>query len=417
MSCGGLIVLQMKIYFFSIFFLPVFAFCQVGINTSSPKAQLDIVSVSPDSPLGIDGILIPRIQKFPADPPNKDQHGMLVFLNSKVLPQKSGFYYWNNDVLKWEALTGNPSENFYKPSTTASPNNITDALFRNGNIGIGTQDISSKLQIALNSATDAAIKKGLEVDNNNPTVDNLTTYGIISDNRSATNGNKYGIKNNVGGIGIGIHYGFFNETYQNSGTNDIYGIYNRVGITLGAKSSNFGIYSIIGNETSLGTIYGIYSAAQGSSNAKVYAGYFVGKVGIGRTPQDEYILPETRGSAGQTLIIDSQGNANWTYPHTGIYSTTGGATGDFVIQEDTYHLRINDGISGLVIPSANINKGRIITLTAWKGTKTKPFIFSGTEDIYDPITETSLPSISGAQMLTIQSAGNRWLVMNIRKAL
>lgn len=406
----------MKYYVFFLLFIPFFAVCQVGINTSSPKAQLDIVSNSPDSPLGIDGILIPRIHKFPADSPTKDQHGMLVFLNSTLPIPKSGFYFWNNDLLKWEALSGNASENFYKPATTASPNNITDPLFRNGNVGIGTQDITSKLQIALNSSADAAIKKGLEVDNNNPTVDNLTTYGIISDNRSATNGNKYGIKNNVGGIGTGIHYGIFNETYQNTGTNEIYGIYNRVGMTLGAKKSNFGIYSIIGNGTSLGTIYGIYSEAIGSSTAKVYAGYFVGKVGIGKTPQDEYILPEIKGNAGQTLIMDTQGNANWTYPYTGIYSTTGAATGDFVIQEETYHLRVNDGISGLVIPPANLNKGRIIMLTAWKGTKTKPFIFSATEDIYDPITETSIPSISGNQMLTIQSAGNRWLVTNIRKA-
>lgn len=408
-------VLKMKKFIFVLLFIPSIIFAQVGINTSSPKAQLDIIANSPENPMATDGILIPRIQKFSGISPSKDQHGMLVFLNVSTSNQKTGFYYWNNDNLKWESLSGSPSENFYKPATTLSPNNINDPLFRNGNIGIGTQDITSKLQIALNSTSDAAIKKGLEVDNNNPTADNLTTYGIISDNRSATNGNKYGFKNNVGGVGIGIHYGIFNETYQNSGTNDIYGIYNRVGLTLGAKSSNFGIYSIIGNETSLGTIYGLYSVAIGSSTAKVYAGYFVGKVGIGRTPQEEYILPETRGNAGQTLIMDNQGNANWTYPNSGIYSTTGGATGDFVIQEETQHLRVNDGISGLIIPPANLNKGRTIVLTAWKGTKSKPFIFSGTEDIYDPVTDTSIPSISGSQMLTIQSAGNRWLVINIRK--
>ena len=134
----------MKYYFFSLLFIPFFAICQVGINTSSPKAQLDIVSNTPDTPLGIDGILIPRIHKFPADPPTKDQHGMLVFLNSKVPTQKSGFYFWNNDSLKWESLSGNASENFYRPTTTVSPNNITDPLFRNGNIRIGTTDITTK---------------------------------------------------------------------------------------------------------------------------------------------------------------------------------------------------------------------------------------------------------------------------------
>lgn len=389
---------------------------QVGIGTSSPESQLEIVASDPDNPLIIDGLLIPRVKKFSAVNPGVKQNGMLVYLTNAVGANNPGFYFWNDSATKWEMLGGSGGT-FFKPGTTLSPNSISEPAFRTGNVGIGTQEITAKLQVTLNSTSDAAIKKGLEVDNNNPTVDNLTTYGIISDNRSATNGNKYGLKNNVGGIGLGIHYGIFNETYQNTGTNDIYGIFNRVGMTLGAKSSNFGIYNIIGNETSLGTIYGLYSVAIGSSTAKVYAGYFVGRVGIGRTPQEEYVLPETKGNVGQTLVLDAQGNANWTYPNAVIYSTTGGATGDFVIQEETGHLRVNDGISGLVIPPANLYKGRTITLTAWKGTKTKPFIFSGSDDIFDPVMDTSLASISGNQMLTIQSSGNRWLVINIRKAL
>jgi len=184
----------MKNFAFVFLFFPFFVVSQVGINTSSPKAQLDIIASSAENPLMIDGLLIPRIQKFPGILPTKDQHGMLVFLNATIGNQKSGFYYWNNDLQKWEALTGSLSENFYKPSSTVSPGNISEVMYRNGGIGIGTQDITSKLQIALNSTSDAAIKKGLEVDNNNPTVDNLTTYGIISDNRSATNGNKYGFQ-------------------------------------------------------------------------------------------------------------------------------------------------------------------------------------------------------------------------------
>ncbi|HSM64637.1 MAG TPA: hypothetical protein VK833_11915, partial [Gillisia sp.] len=313
----------MKFFICVFLFSPLFSSAQVGINTSSPTAQLDIVSNSPDNPLAIDGILIPRIQKFPSALPAKEQHGMLVFLNTALPNQKIGFYFWNNEVLNWEPVTGNSSDNFYKPNTAQSPNNITDAMFRQGNLGIGTQDISSKLQIALNSTTDAAIKKTLEIDNNNPTVDNLTTYGIISDNRSATNGNKYGIKNNVGGVGIGVHYGIFNETYQNSGTNDIYGFYNRVGKTFGTNSSNYGIYSEIGQSTGTGKIYGIYSVAFGSNLDKVYAGYFAGRIGIGNTPAEEYILPATKGSSSQALILDASGNMNWTYPNAQNYVTTG----------------------------------------------------------------------------------------------
>ncbi len=402
----------MKIFVFILLFIPFFVVSQVGINTSSPKAQLDIIASSPDNPLVIDGLLIPRLQKFPGALPTKDQHGLLVFLNTTIGNQKSGFYYWNNDGQKWEALTASLSENFYKPSTTLSPGNISDVMFRNGSIGIGTQDITSKLQIALNSTTDAAIKKGLEVDNNNPTVDNLTTYGIISDNRSSTNGNKYGFKNNVGGNGIGIHYGIFNETYQNSGTNDIYGIYNRVGNTFGAKSDNYGIYSIIGSTTSLGTIYGIYSKAEGNSSAKVFAGYFAGRLGIGLTKEEEYILPAVKGSSSQILTLDSTGNMNWTYPNAQNYISTGSATGDFLITEDVGTLRINNDLSQLIIPAANINKGRIIRLIGWEGIGIKSFVFSNADNLYDVRNNVTVTTIGANQIFTIQSAGNRWILLN-----
>jgi hypothetical protein len=399
-----------------ILFLSFPVFAQVGIGTDSPKAQLDIISYNPSNPEVIDGILIPRLKKFPATTPGTDQHGMLVFLNADIPGYDSGFYYWDSHNKKWTQVGGSAAGDFYKPGTTTSPGNIQEPVYRQGNVGIGTEEITSKLQITLNSPADAAIKKGLEVDNNNATVDNLTTYGIINNNRSATNGTKYGLKNNVGGLGSGVHYGIFTETYQNAGTNDIYGIFNRVGRTFGAKSDNFGIYSQIGTNQGQGNIYGIYSVAQGDHNARVYAGYFVGRVGIGLSPQQEYILPAARGVNEQFLTLDSSGNLNWTYNNIRNYSSTTSVTGAYQIPDDVYSLRINDAVSAIAIPPANLHKGRLITLIAWKGTKTKPFVFSNNDDIYDVVNDASIASITGSQIMTIQSAGNRWVLLNIRKA-
>ncbi len=404
------------IVFIYLILFPNLVVSQVGIDTSDPQAQLDVVASNMDNPSIYDGILIPRITKFPSSSPTTNQHGMLVYLTKAITDFIPGFYFWNNDSKKWENIGGSSIGSFFKPGTTTVPQTIHETMYRQGNIGIGTQEITAKLQIALNSTADLGIKKGLEVDNNNPATDNLTTYGIISDNRSATNGTKYGIKNNVGGLGTGVHYGIFNEAYQNTGTNDIYGIFNRVGRTFGSRSNNYGIYSQIGTTQGSGNIYGIYSSAQGDNNANVFAGYFAGRLGIGLTPEQEYIFPAEKGKSDQILILDNAGNMNWRYPGTQNYSTTGAATGDFIITDDVFSLRINDQISGLVIPPANINKGRIITLIAWKGTKSKPLRFSGTDDLYDVVNDVSIASITGSQILTIQSAGNRWILLDIRKA-
>ena len=173
--------------FLVVFLLGFFAFPQVGIGTSSPQAQLDIVAGTTANPSVIDGLLIPRIEKFPSVNPGLTQHAMMVYLSKATGQNPTGFYFWNAVDIKWETINGNSFGNFHKPGTSINPNNIADNMYRTGNIGIGTDVITAKLQIALNSQTDIAIKKGLEVDNNNPAADNFVTYGIVSVNRSASN--------------------------------------------------------------------------------------------------------------------------------------------------------------------------------------------------------------------------------------
>lgn len=93
---------------------------QVGIYTTNPKSSLDIQTLNPAAPTATDGLLIPRIDTFPATNPNADQQSMLVYLttnqtalNISGTPQDYdlGYYYWDNTQTNWIALnyTGAPA--------------------------------------------------------------------------------------------------------------------------------------------------------------------------------------------------------------------------------------------------------------------------------------------------------------------
>jgi len=68
---------------------------QVGINTITPKASLDIQASNPTSPSNTEGILIPKVDAFPSTNPTAAQHGMMLFLTTTSGSYAPGFYYWD----------------------------------------------------------------------------------------------------------------------------------------------------------------------------------------------------------------------------------------------------------------------------------------------------------------------------------
>lgn len=74
---------------------------QVGIGTISPNSLLDIKSSSLSNPSNKDGILIPKVDKFPVLNPGINQNGMLIFLTVPRGTDDKGFYYWDNPNTKW----------------------------------------------------------------------------------------------------------------------------------------------------------------------------------------------------------------------------------------------------------------------------------------------------------------------------
>lgn len=382
---------------------------QVGINTTEPRAQLDIQISNPTAPEITDGILIPRIDNFPAAQPTLAQDGMLVYLKTGKEDFPTGFYYWNASTSGWTSISNTTLFNFYKQGSTLPAEGVLEGIYRTGNIGIGAESPEVKLKVVLSSETDHSIRTALEIDNSSSSPANVT-YGILNNNRSLTNDRKYGIKTNVSAAGKGVHYGIYNEVYQNS-IEEIYGIYNKVGRTYGASKNHYGIYSEIGTPLGAGFAYGIYSVAWGSVPERVFAGYFAGRLGIGVSYETHYVLPEGRGSRNQILRQDAEGRVIWSYPNRSVFSSTGSATGNFVIADDIHSLRIDEPVSSITIPDASLNNGRILLLLAWNGISTKAFNFLSGDDIWDVGSASAVSSISGGERLTIQSDGNRWLLI------
>lgn len=129
-----------------IIFLSVIGQAQVGIGNSNPKSTLDITATSEVNPSYNDGILIPRINKFPDINPTVEQTGLLVYLTQTDGNDTKGFYYWDNAVPDWipfggEWLDGentNGDQLIYAKQADANGTRIV--FTDDGKIGIGTDD-------------------------------------------------------------------------------------------------------------------------------------------------------------------------------------------------------------------------------------------------------------------------------------
>ncbi len=85
-------------------------YSQVGINTTTPSAQLDISATDQALPLTTDGLLIPRIDQFPSINPSVGQDSMLVYLTTTDGTDAPGFYYWNDATTTWIGIPGEKVE-------------------------------------------------------------------------------------------------------------------------------------------------------------------------------------------------------------------------------------------------------------------------------------------------------------------
>ncbi len=188
---------------------------QVGINTTSPNAQLEIKSSNEVTPSNTDGILIPKVNAFPATNPTIAQQGMLVYLKNTSGANLPGFYYWDNATLSWKgiasgfgwSLTGNSGTN--AASNFIGTTDDIDLIFRRNNIFSGkitTTNTSFGYRSLLSITTGTGnTAHGVNTLRSNTTGDNNTAYGESALRNNTTgsnntaNGNSALFSNTTGG--------------------------------------------------------------------------------------------------------------------------------------------------------------------------------------------------------------------------
>jgi trimeric autotransporter adhesin len=261
-----------------------------------------------------------------------------------------------------------------------------------------------------------------------------TQYGIMNASNGTNSGTQYGVYNNfnnaASGLVTGIHnvidrnsssnlYGINNDLRPN-GTGNSYGTHTQFSgsgsgnwyahysdIPNGGVGNKYGFYSLI-RTGSGGQHYGIYSEALKSG---AFAGYFLGNVSIGTTTGNNYILPASRGTNGQTMQTDGSGNVSWVDPSLRNYATTGASTGIYNVSLSEYTIRVYNGISEIRLPNAVGNQGKIFIIIGSNGISSKIFSTSG-GFIYDDVTNSNISTINPNERFTVQSDGTDWIVIN-----
>ncbi len=172
------------------------SYSQVGINTTTPSAQLDIRSSNQVTPSNTDGILIPKVDAFPVANPTAAQNGMMVFLTTASGSNQPGFYYWDNATASWIGFTStkNADADFYEVGGTFAPDNINDEMYHLGKVKIGnTTDLEGKLEVV----SDENVQFGIRNQRNlNPSVA-TKRVGIYNELNGTSNAELNGNGNDI----------------------------------------------------------------------------------------------------------------------------------------------------------------------------------------------------------------------------
>ncbi|RNA61552.1 hypothetical protein D1631_06210 [Chryseobacterium nematophagum] len=151
--------------------LGTLAYSQVGVNTVTPKATLDITAKNTDGSTA-EGLIVPRFtgnQLFAAIASNvytMDQHGSMVYVYEPASSDKRvgqteniddfGFYYYDGYDNKWNKV-GSGATIYRADGTLTNPRHVTmdgkNLDFTGGRIGMGTSSPDPSAILDLTSTT------------------------------------------------------------------------------------------------------------------------------------------------------------------------------------------------------------------------------------------------------------------------
>jgi trimeric autotransporter adhesin len=308
---------------------------QVGINTTDPHAQLEIKSSDQANPEATDGILIPKVDVFPAINPTADQDGMMVYLTTDNGANLKGFYYWDNTNSIWKSISGEKGWGLTGNAGTDVTTNFigtTDNVglkFKVNNISAGFlySDVSSNTNFGYETLTnngfnysDAFGYQALKI-NSTGLANAAFGRASLTNNTTGSYNCAFGsssLYNNTSGnrnIAFGLGALQQNETaddnvaigYFSSGSNST-GFYN---IAIGSYSSYFnssGSYNTaIGHQS-------LYSNFSGSYNAAIgYQSLYSNSSGIGNVAQ-----------GNRSLYFNQYGSNNTAVGNASLYNNTSG---------------------------------------------------------------------------------------------
>ena len=351
---------------------------QVGINTTDPHAQLEIKASNQANPNPNDGILIPKVDVFPATNPTANQDGMLVYLTTDSGANLKGFYYWDNTNSIWKSIAGDKGWGLTGNAGTDVTTNFigtTDNVglkFKVNNAQAGFIDPilynTSFGQVAANSITTGYrnVAFGTQSLSSNTTgyYNSAVGFQSLASNTSGADNHAFGTVSlglNTTGSRNSAFGGFALNRNSIGNDNTSVGYFSMLDNTTGSQNTAIGVGSLASNTIGTGNVASgynsLYSNTTGSYNlANGYqalqnnlTGSYNVALGINA------LLNNTTGGSnvavgGGALVSNTTGNFNVStgteamqYNVTGISNTANGYRSLFSNTSGSYNVAIGNG--------------------------------------------------------------------------